>query len=128
MTRVRRFVRFNAVGALGIGVQLATIAALVHVVGADYVVATIAGVSAAVAHNFIWHVNWTWRDRTPTRPTLTLAFERFALANRTVSMAGNLVLMTMLVGMAGIPPIPANIVAIVACGVLNFELGDRIVC
>jgi len=53
MTAVVRFARFNVVGALGIGVQLATVAVLVHALGANPVAATAAGVTAAVMGVFL---------------------------------------------------------------------------
>jgi putative flippase GtrA len=126
MSRLRRFARYNTVAALGIGVQLLTIAALIHTAGVNYVTATAAGVTTAVAHNFVWHVRWTWRDRTRERAPMQ-AFVRFAMANGAVSLVGNIVVMTALVGLAGMPPVPANLVAIAACGLINFELGDRLV-
>jgi putative flippase GtrA len=35
--------------------------------------------------------------------------------------------MTLLVGGAGLPPVPANLVAIVVCSVANYWLADRVV-
>lgn len=127
MTRWHRFVRFNVVSAAGVVVQLATIAVLVHLAGADYLMATAAGVAVAVAHNFAWHARWTWRDRTASTTGVAATFARFALANGAVSLVGNLILMAALVGAVGLPPVPANALAIAACGVVNFELGDRVV-
>jgi putative flippase GtrA len=127
VTRWHRFARFNLVSALGIVVQLGTIAMLVHGAGAGYLAATTAGVVAAVLHNFLWHVTWTWRDRGAAGEAVAAAFTRFVLANGAVSLAGNLFLMVALVGLAGLPPVPANVIAIAACGLVNFELGDRLV-
>src|SRR5205085_9977389 len=59
-----RFARFNAVGAMGVAVQLGTLALLTRVLGWDYLVATAIAVEAAVAHNFLWHERYTWADRT----------------------------------------------------------------
>src|SRR4030095_8220151 len=70
MTPWRRFVRFNLVGALGIGVQLTGLWVLVEVGRAPYLVATAAAVSAAIVHNFLWHVWWTWRGPPARRPAL----------------------------------------------------------
>jgi len=47
-----RWLKFNAVGALGVGVQLGTLAALTNGVGLDYLAATALAVEAAVLHNF----------------------------------------------------------------------------
>ncbi len=125
MTAVVRFARFNVVGGLGIGVQLATVAVLVHAVGVGPVAATAAGVTAAVVHNFAWHVRWTWRDRMASGESRFRAFVRFAGANGAVSLVGSVLLMPVLIGTAGLSAIPANLVAITACGLANFWLGDR---
>jgi len=49
---------------------------------------------------------------------------RFHLSNGAVSMAGNLALMPLLVEAAHMPVIAANLLAILACSVVNFWLGD----
>lgn len=125
MSPWQRLVSFNAVGALGIGVQMAVLWALTGPAGLHYLPATALAVVAAVVHNFVWHRVWTWRDRPQRAWPVQLA--AFALANGAVSFAGNLVLMAALVGLAGLAPVPANAFAIAACGLLNFWLADRIV-
>jgi putative flippase GtrA len=120
-----RFLRFNTVGVLGIGVQLLVVDALVHGVGVDPVLATGAGVSAAVVHNFGWHVRWTWRDRIGPGVSRLAAFARFAGANGVVSVVGSMLLMPVLMA-AGLPAIPANLVTIAACGLVNYWLADGI--
>lgn len=127
MNTTRRFLRFNAVGALGIGVQLATIWALTEGAGAPYIAATIVGVSLAIAHNFYWHLRWTWGDRLLTGSRTARALLSFVVTNGVVSFAGNLVVMVALVGGAGATVLPANLVAIAVCGLVNFWLGDRVV-
>ena len=126
MTTLARFTRFNVVGGLGIGVQLATVAALVHGLGAGPVLATAAGVTAAVIHNFAWHVRWTWRDRMGPDASRLGAFVRFVGANGVVSLVGSVLLMPVLIGGAGLSAIPANLVAIAACGLANYWLGGRV--
>jgi putative flippase GtrA len=126
MIRRRRFARFYGVAALGAAIQLATIAAIVDLAG--YLLATAVGVAAALVHNFFWHVRWTWRDRAPAGAVQAVnTLGRFALANGAVSLVGNMILMTALVGIAGMPPLVANVVSITACGLINFEVGDRFV-
>ena len=127
MNPARRFLRFNAVGALGIGVQLATIWAMTDVAGVPYVAATIVGVSLAIAHNFFWHLRWTWGDRLLTGSRAAQAFLSFVVANGVVSFAGNLIVMIALVDGSGVPVLPANLVAIAVCGLVNFWLGDHFV-
>jgi dolichol-phosphate mannosyltransferase len=123
----RTFARFNVVGGLGIAVQLATLAVLVEGLGVAYRPATLAAVGAAIAHNFVWHQRWTWRGRAPgVRPALT-AFGRFVAANGLVSITGNVAVMAVLTGQAGVPALPANAVSIAMCGLVNFWLGERVV-
>ena len=123
----RRFFRFNVVGAIGIAVQLGTLE-LLRRAGVDYLLATVLAVEAAVVHNFIWHERYTWRDRAGALPSEWLArLVRFHLTNGAVSLLGNALAMRWLVGELHFPVIPANLIAITACCVLNFFLSDRVV-
>jgi putative flippase GtrA len=125
MTTAVRFARFNVVGALGIGVQLLIVALLVHGLAIDAVIATAAGISGAIVHNFAWHVLWTWRDRMTTGISPVQAFFRFVGANGAVSLVGSVLLMPGLLA-AGLSAIAANLVTIVACGLLNFWLAHAV--
>jgi putative flippase GtrA len=123
----RRFARFNVVGAMGIVVQLG-ILELLRRAGVDYLVATVLAVEAAVVHNFIWHERYTWRDRAGAlRSELLARLVRFHLTNGAVSLAGNALAMRWLVGELHFPVVPANLIAITACCLLNFLLSDRVV-
>jgi len=124
MKRGRRFVVFNVVGALGVVVQLASFALLTGAGHVHYMTATSIAVAAAVAHNFVWHRWWTWGDR---RTQMRVALLRFTLTNGLVSLGGNLGVMATLVSGADVPPVPANVVAIALCGLLNFWLGETFV-
>src|SRR4029077_1429569 len=55
MTPLVRFFRFNAVGALGVAVQLASLWLLTGVAAVHYLIATPLAVSLAIVHNFVWH-------------------------------------------------------------------------
>ena len=86
-----------------------------------YLLATALAVEATVLHNFVWHQRWTWRDRPTASPGASAArLARFQLLNGSVSLCGNLALMSLLSGRAGLDPIAANIFSIVACSLLNF--------
>jgi len=122
-----RFGRFNLAGGIGIGVQLSVLWLLVHVWSMNYPGATILAVSTAVVHNFIWHWRWTWADRQIAIADVPAALIRFAAANGLVSVVGNLVLMAGLVSLLHVPAVAANVIAIAACGVINFRLSDRVV-
>jgi putative flippase GtrA len=121
---MRRFLRFNAVGALGVVVQLASLWLLTSVAAVHYAVATAAAVMLAVVHNFAWHWLWTWRDRDVH---VVRACTRFVFTNGLLSIVSNLGVTTALVAGVHAPPVAANAVAIVTSGLLNFWLGDLVV-
>ena len=121
-----RFLRFNGVGILGFAVQLAVLAALIRL-GAHYLAATAVAVELAVLHNFAWHERWTWRDRLLGPGSRAQRLWRFHASNGLISLAGNLLLMRLLVGLLGLPPVAANLIAVVLCSFLNFSASDRFV-
>jgi putative flippase GtrA len=124
---MRRFIRFNVASALGVGVQLGALWILMRGLHVGYLAATVVAVLAAVAHNFVWHWRWTWADRAIPLRGVPAALARFVAANGAVSLAGNVVVMALLVQGAGVPPVTANLAAIGGCGLLNYWLGDTVV-
>jgi putative flippase GtrA len=126
---LRRWLKFNSVGAIGVGVQLAVLTLLAGQLGANYLVATALAVEAAVLHNFVWHERWTWADRLETtswRARLQ-RFLQFNLTTGAVSIVGNLVFMRVFVGMLDVHFLAANLMTIATCSILNFLVSDRIV-
>jgi putative flippase GtrA len=121
-----RFLKFNGVGAIGFALQLGVLAGLMAF-GLHYLAATAIAVELTILHNFAWHERWTWRDRPGDTRVRARRLWRFHAANGLVSLAGNLVLMRVLVGAFGMPPIPANLLSVLACGLVNFAASDRIV-
>jgi putative flippase GtrA len=124
MTCLVRFFRFNAVGALGIAVQLASLWLLTGVAAVHYLIATPLAVSLAVVHNFVWHRLWTWKDRDVH---VTRACARFVLTNGLLSLVSNLGVTAALVSGTHAHPVVANVAAIATSGLLNFWLGDVVV-
>ena len=59
-----RWCKFNLVGGIGIGVQFAALLLVKGVLHFNYMAATAIAVEAAVVHNFVWHEQFTWADRT----------------------------------------------------------------
>jgi len=116
----RRWLKFSTVGLIGVGVQLAVLAALTKF-GVNYLVATAVAVEIALLHNYAWHRRWTWADREARAGRLL----RFHLANGLVSLISNLVWMRVLTGGLGVPAVPANLAAITVTSLLNFALGER---
>ena len=125
---VRRWVKFNFVGGLGVGVQLAALAIFRSWMKLDYLLATGLAVEIAVIHNFLWHVRFTWADRpAPRRVHSLLRLAKFNASNGAVSMVGNLALMRLLVGEVKFNYVASNVIAIVICSLVNFVLSDRFV-
>jgi putative flippase GtrA len=125
---LKRWILFNGVGLLGVAVQLAILGVLVHWLGLHYLVATVIAVETTVLHNFVWHQRWTWRDRPSGSRTAILArLARFHMLNGTVSLVGNVAIMAVARGVLGVAPIPANIIAIVLCSMVNFAASEVLV-
>jgi putative flippase GtrA len=123
-----RWVKFNAVGAVGIVVQLAALWALVHLAGVNYLVATALAVELAVLHNFVWHERFTWRDRAAvTRRESFARLVRFNLTNGGLSILGNVAIMRALVGRFRVPLLAANLATIAVCSLANFLVSHRFV-
>lgn len=123
---VRRWLKFNTVGVVGAGVQMAVLSGLVQVAGLNYLAATVLAVEAAVLHNFVWHRKWTWADRPRQSGALT-ALWRFNLSTGAMSIVGNLVVMRALVGEFGIGVPAAALATVVICSGFNFVISDRCV-
>lgn len=121
-----RFVKFNSVGVAGFAVQVAMLAVLLYS-GIHYLAATVLAVEAAILHNFFWHERWTWRDRPSDGRGRLARLWRFHALNGLVSLVGNLLLMRLLVGTMGMPAIPANLLAVIACSLVNYLASDRVV-
>src|SRR5438093_12714297 len=116
-----RWLKFNFVGLIGIGVQLLALALLKSGLHLNYLLATPLAVEAAVVHNFLWHERFTWDDR--VRTSWRRSFPRllrFNLTTGAISIIANLALMKALVGFGHVNYLLANGIAIVTCSVVNF--------
>ena len=116
-----RWLRFSAIGLLGVGVQLLVLTVLTHF-GMNYLMATALAVETAILHNCVWHLRWTWVERTV--PAHHVVW-RFHLANGAVSILANVLLMRVFAGWLGMPLIAANLLGIAITSALNFMLADR---
>lgn len=125
---LRRWLKFSAVGWLGVGVQLGVLSALVGLASAHYLVATVVAVECAIVHNYFWHERWTFQERrlghVPGRLARLL---RFNAASGTVSLLGNVGFMSLFVGHLGLHYVAGNLMSIASCALLNFVLSDRVV-
>jgi putative flippase GtrA len=120
-----RWLKFNLVGGIGVGVQLLVLGTLRTGFQVDYLVATALAVEAAVVHNFFWHERFTWADR--TAKSRLMRFIKFNLTTGLVSILGNLALMKLLAGILHMQYLVANTTTIAACSLVNFTVSDRFV-
>jgi putative flippase GtrA len=125
----QRWLRFNFVGAIGIGVQLAAFTLYTSDAGLNYMLATALAVETAVLHNFLWHERFTWRGlpRATWRDS-AVRLLKFHAGNGLISILGNLMLMRFFVGVLHLHPyVLANCLAIAICALANFLVSDRYV-
>ena len=123
MNALVRWGKFNLVGGIGMGVQLALLALLNRAMPGRYLLVSAVAIEVTLLHNFAWHRHYTWRDRRGAISRLE-ALMRFHLSNGVVSMLGNLVLMQSLIHRAHLPLLIANAIAILCCSVVNFFIGN----
>jgi len=122
------WIKFNVVGVLGFALQSGALFVLTHTAPrVSYLAATAVAVELAVLNNFVWHQRWTWNDRPSTTKKETLRrLAKFNITTGLVSIAGNLLLMNLLVGRFGLPIAGSNLASVAACSILSFILADRI--
>src|ERR1700704_3716929 len=122
------WIKFNIVGVFGFALQTAALYVLTHTtLRIGYLAATAVAVELAVLNNFVWHQRWTWSDRpSATKKETWRRLLKFNVTTGLVSLVGNLVLMSLLVGRFHLPITPANVITVAACSVLSFFLADRI--
>jgi dolichol-phosphate mannosyltransferase len=122
------WLKFNVVGLVGFALQSAALFVLTHTAySISYLAATAVAVELALLNNFIWHQRWTWSDRpTATKKETWQRLVKFNVTTGLVSLTGNLVLMSILVGRFRLPISGANVITVVACSLLSFFLADRI--
>jgi len=128
MLTLCRWVKFNAVGALGFCIQLSALWFFIVALKLTSLVATALAVETAVIHNFVWHQFLIWEDRSSEKryDWLKRLFA-FNLTNGAVSLAGNLFFAWLIVGRQRIWLLAANLFAIAVCSLINFVLSDRLI-
>jgi putative flippase GtrA len=122
---MKRWLKFNAVGAVGIAVQLGALAFLKSVLRVGYLPATAFAVEAAIVQNFFWHERFTWADRVRSQPWRR--FLKFNFTTGAISLLGNSGLMRILVGQLHLQYLLGNCISIAVCSIANFTASDRFV-
>jgi putative flippase GtrA len=120
-----RWLKFNAVGAGGIVVQLVALSVLKSALQMNYLAATALAVEAAIIHNYFWHERFTWVDR--TTGDSWMRFLKFNLTTGMFSIVGNVVLMRCFVTGLHMHYVAANMLTIATCSAVNFLVSDLFV-
>lgn len=125
---MNHWLKFNLVGLLGFGLQSLVLFALTRSpYSIGYLAATAVAVELAVLNNFVWHQRWTWNDRpTRTRRETLRRLAKFNVTAGLVSIVGNLLFMSILVGRFRLPINGANALTVGLCSLVSFFLADRI--
>ena len=124
---LKSWLKFNAVGIIGVGVQLAALAVFRSVLGWSIRGATVAAVECAVLHNFAWHERWTWAHRKLEARGVLGRLLKFNISNGLISIVGNLALMELLAVRLHFNYMLSNLAAIGVLSLLNFFVSDKLV-
>lgn len=125
---LRRWLKFNAVGAMGICVQMLAVYLFGSVLNISSLWATALAVEAAVLHNFLWHEHFTWADRhAGARGRVPGRLLTFNLTTGAVSVGGSLFIVSLFMHQFHAPLLAANLFALAACSLINFVVNDKIV-
>lgn len=112
--------KFATVGASGYAVNLAVYVALLEAAGLHYLAAAACSFVVAVANNYTWNRQWTFRRQ---RGHLAYQGMRFLIVSL-LALGTNLLFLQLFVT-AGVPKIPAQAVAIVLVFPLSF-VGNKL--
>ncbi len=117
---ISRFLRFAAVGAIGMVVDLSILNALVQLAGWPLLWANTASFSTAVISNFTWNRLWTFPE-SRSRP-IRSQLPQFALVNLVGLAINNTVLLTIYHLIQNVIPDPwnYNLAKITAIGIVLF--------
>jgi putative flippase GtrA len=125
---IRKWLRFNAIGTMGVGVQLLLLFLLTRLFHIHYMIATLLAVQCAIIHNFFWHQRWTWKENaTQTKMDAVRRFVKFNTSSGTVSLVGNVGVTAALMQVVHLPLMICNILAIGACNIANFLFANNLV-
>ena len=114
---MKRWLRFNAVGILGAGIQLAALALMLRL-HVQYLLATAIAIEAAILHNYVWHRLWTWAGSGGS-------LWRFHASNGLISLSPICCSCGCLPEAMHLPPLPSNLAAIAITSFLNYFLAAK---
>jgi putative flippase GtrA len=116
-----QLVRFGVVGSVGFVINVAVYALCVHGAGIDYRAANVIAWLVAVLNNFVLNRHWTFDAADGRAHAQAMRFLFVSL----VAEAFSLLLLTLFVEAAGLPKVPAQVLAVACSMPLNF-LGNKL--
>jgi dolichol-phosphate mannosyltransferase len=116
-----QLIRFATVGASGYVVNLAVFAGCVHLLGIDYRLSAVIAFIVSVANNFWWNRHWTFGAKQDHPISQAVRFFTVSL----VTFGFTYVVLTSLVGGAGVSKVVAQAIAIAAGTPLSF-IGQKL--
>jgi putative flippase GtrA len=123
-----KWLRFNAIGTMGVGIQLLVVLVLKNHFKLNPFVATFVALQFALIHNFLWHQRWTWAGTISRgRKASFRRFLRFHSSSGTISVVGTLAFTALFVQALHLPYIMCNLLAIGACNIANFLFSHNFV-
>ncbi len=128
-----RALKFLVSGLAGFVIQVGVLGIL-STVGLHYLIATAIAVELAILANFVFHEQWTFKDRIPPSAYSSYRAKRmvarllkFNAFTALTSILGSLAITGLLVESLAMPAVLANIISIMALGVINFVGADKLV-
>jgi putative flippase GtrA len=115
-----QLVKFCAVGASGYVVNLCVFALCVEALGLHHLVGATVAFVVAVTNNFWWNRHWTFRAGRGRAGFQAARFFAVSVAAFLFAAA----VLELLVGVAGLPEVPSQAMAIIAATPLNF-IGNK---
>jgi putative flippase GtrA len=120
---IKKWIRFNAIGVMGVGLQLLLLSFFRTFFHFGYLLSTAIAVQCALIHNFFWHQRWTWKSAVPsTRKESLRRFVKFNSSSGSISILGNLGFTSLIVQAIHLPYLISNLLAIATCNIANFLL------
>jgi putative flippase GtrA len=115
-----QLVKFCAVGGSGYVVNLCVFAVCVEALGLHHLVGATVAFVVAVTNNFWWNRHWTFRAGRGRAGFQAARFFAVSVAAFLFAAA----VLQLLVGVAGLPEVPSQAMAIIAATPLNF-IGNK---
>ncbi len=122
---IKRFLRFCAVGASGVGVNMGLLWGLTELAGLPYMLSAVFAIETAILSNFILNELWTFRDlRTSSGKGILSRALRFNLLCG-LGVGINLSALYGLTEIFGFPYLLSNLIGIAAATLWNFGANAR---